>query len=45
MLVGAILKWPTPISLGSITPVATKVHVIVRIFVVLTWMCDTVELV
>ena len=32
-------------KLHSITHVATKVHVILRSFVVLTWMCDTIELV
>ena len=32
-------------KLCSITPVATKVHMILRSFVVLTWMCDTIELV
>ena len=32
-------------KLRSITPVATKVHVILRSFVVLTWMHDTIELV
>ena len=26
----------------SITPVATKVHVILQGFVVLTWMCDAI---
>ena len=26
----------------SITLVATKVHVILRSFIVLTWMCDTI---
>jgi hypothetical protein len=31
-------------KLRSITPVATKVHVILRGFVVLTWMRDTSEL-
>ena len=29
-------------KLRSITPVATKVHVILRSFVVLTWMCDII---
>ena len=33
------------LKLHSITPVATKVHVILRGFVVLTWMRDAVELV
>jgi hypothetical protein len=32
-------------KLHSITHVATKVHVILRSFVVLTWMCDTSKLV
>ena len=32
-------------KLRSITHVATKVHVILRSFVVLTWMRDTIELV
>ena len=32
-------------KLCSITPVATKAHVILRSFVVLTWMRDNVELV
>ena len=32
-------------KLRSITPMATKVHVILRSFVVLTWMRDTIELV
>ena len=32
-------------KLRSITLEATKVHVILRIFVVLTWMRDTIELV
>ena len=32
-------------KLRSITSVATKVHVILRSFVVLTWMSDTIELV
>ena len=32
-------------KLHSITPVATKVHVILQSFVVFTWMRDTVELV
>ena len=32
-------------KLRSITPVATKVHIILRSFVVLTWMRDTIELV
>ena len=32
-------------KLYSITPVATKVHVILRSFVVLTRMRDTIELV
>ena len=32
-------------KLHIITPVATKVHVILRSFVVLTWMRDTIELV
>ena len=32
-------------KLRSITPVITKVHVILRSFVVLTWMRDTIELV
>ena len=32
-------------KLCSITPVATAVHVILRSFIVLTWMCDTMELV
>ena len=32
-------------KLHSITPVATKVHVILQIFVALTWMHDTMELV
>ena len=31
--------------LRSITPVATKVHTILQSFVVLTWMCVTIELV
>ena len=31
-------------SLRSITPMATKVHVILRSFAVLTWMRDTSEL-
>jgi hypothetical protein len=30
-------------KLHSITPVATNVHVILQIFVVLTWMRDTIE--
>jgi hypothetical protein len=30
-------------SLRSITPMATKVHMALRIFVLLTWMCDTME--
>ena len=34
-----------PSKLRSITLVATKVHVIVQSFVVLTWMCDTIALV
>ena len=33
------------LNLRSITPMATKVHVIVQIFIGLTWMCDTIELV
>jgi hypothetical protein len=32
-------------KLRSITLVATKVHVMLRSSVVLTWMCDTIELV
>ena len=32
-------------KLCSITPVATEVHMILRSFVVLSWMCDTIELV
>ena len=32
-------------KLCSITLVATKVHMILWSFVVLTWMCDTIELV
>ena len=32
-------------KLCSITHVATKVHVILRSFVVLTWMRDTIDLV
>ena len=32
-------------KLRSITPVAIKVHVILRSFVVLTWVHDTIELV
>jgi hypothetical protein len=32
-------------ELCSITPVAAKVHVILQIFGVLTWMRDTIELV
>jgi hypothetical protein len=32
-------------KLRSITPVATKVHVILQSFAMLTWMCDTIELV
>ena len=32
-------------KLHSITPVATKVHVVLRSFIVLTWMHDTIELV
>ena len=32
-------------KLRSITHVATKVHVILRSFVVLTWMSDTIQLV
>ena len=32
-------------KLRSITHVATKVHVILRTFAVLTWMSDTIELV
>ena len=32
-------------SLYNITPLATKVHMILQSFVVLTWMCDTIELV
>jgi hypothetical protein len=32
-------------KLCSITHVATKLHVILRSFVVLTWMRDTIELV
>ena len=31
-------------KLRSITHVATKVHVILRIFAVLTWMHDIIEL-
>jgi hypothetical protein len=31
-------------KLCSITHVTTKVHMILRIFMVLTWMCDTIEL-
>ena len=31
-------------KLRSITPVATKVHVVLRSFVVLAWMRDTIEL-
>ena len=30
---------------SKLTPVATKVHVILRSFVVLTWMCDYIKLV
>jgi hypothetical protein len=29
----------------SITPVATKVHVVLQSFIVLTWMRDTIKLV
>jgi hypothetical protein len=32
-------------KLRSITPVATKVHMILRSFVVLAWMHETIELV
>ena len=32
-------------KLHSITPVVIKVHVTLQSFVVLTWMCDTIELV
>ena len=32
-------------KLRSITPMVTKVYVILQIFVVLTWMHDTIELV
>lgn len=32
-------------KLRSLTPVATKVHVILGGFAVLTWMRDTIELV
>ena len=32
-------------NLHNITPLATKEHVIVMNFVVLTWMCDKRELV
>ena len=32
-------------KLCSITPVATKVHVILQSFLVLTWMCDIIDLV
>jgi hypothetical protein len=32
-------------QLRSITTVATKVHVTLRSFLVLTWMCDAMELV
>ena len=32
-------------KLCGITPVATKVHVLLRNFVVVTWMRDTIELV
>jgi hypothetical protein len=32
-------------KLRSITHVATKVHVILRSFVMLTWLRDTIELV
>ena len=32
-------------SIYSITPMATKVHVILQSFAALTWMCDTIELV
>ena len=32
-------------KLHSITPMAIKVHMILRGFVVLTWMRDTIELV
>jgi hypothetical protein len=32
-------------KLHSITHVVTEVHVILRSFVVLTWMCDAIELV
>jgi hypothetical protein len=31
-------------NLGSITTMATKVHMILRSFVVLTWMRDVIEL-
>ena len=31
-------------KLRSITHVATKAHMILQSFVVLTWMCDTIEL-
>jgi hypothetical protein len=44
-----IIVFPTPTNyihskLRSITHVATKVHVILRSFVVLTWMHNTSEL-
>jgi hypothetical protein len=32
-------------KLCSITHVATKLHMVLRSFVVLAWMCDTIELV
>ena len=31
-------------KLRSITPMTTKVHMILQSFVVLTWMCDIIEL-
>ena len=32
-------------NLSNIMPMATKVHMILRRYVVLTWMCDSKELV
>ena len=33
------------LKLRNITPLATKVHMILQSFVTLTWMCDATELV
>ena len=41
----SILIIPLHSKLRSITPVAAKMHVTLRSFVVLTWMRDTSELV